>query len=91
MAISEGKHGWAWATSLHPCVLDRGCHSVVTQQVVSNDPKHWAIVEHLQWNHHSLPLEAENNIYEMQLSMKLEREEIREMGYKKLISVISHT
>ena len=59
----------------------------------SADPTHQPIVEHQQWmkgmHRHSLLAKAEKAIQELEVGVSLEREQIQEVGAKKLAKIAS--
>ena len=67
--------------------------AAVAYLVGSADPIHQSIVEHQQWmkgmHHHSLLAEAEKAVQELEMGASLEREQIQEVGAKKLAKVAS--
>jgi len=67
--------------------------ATVAYLVGSADPIHQSIVEHQQWmkgmHRHCLLAEAEKAIQELELGVSLEKEQIQEVGAKKLAKIAS--
>ena len=67
--------------------------AAVAYLVGSADPIHQSIVEHQQWmkgmHRHSLLTEAEKAIQELEVGVSLEKEQMQEVGAKKLAKIAS--